>query len=290
MAGLPVRAHEAGGAGEEAAPAQVDDASHFAASAADLMAARNALVGAAAADVARHGVDNLLVSRHGRLCEKGGGLHDLAGLAVAALRDVAGFPGALNGMGAVGAQALDRDDLMASASARAVVQERTAWPTRWTVQAPQAPMPQPNFVPVKPTMSRMAQSRGICGSASISCGVPLIRRIVMVILLCLERQMSARPGQRLEIGDKVLPIGVARNAERHGRSVNQARGPANHLSSVALSQVRCAFFRAGEYLKPSTLPLARPKIPASVGPNLFAPGVVPWHDAQRAAKVRWPAT
>ena len=30
-------------------------------------------------------------------------------------------------------------------------QERIGWPSRWTVQAPQAAIPQPYFVPVNPT-------------------------------------------------------------------------------------------------------------------------------------------
>jgi len=33
--------------------------------------------------------------------------------------------------------------------------------------------------------------------------------------------------------------------------------------------------KAGEYLKPATLPLACPKTPASVGPVFFSPAVVP---------------
>src|SRR6267378_3328395 len=46
------------------------------------------------------------------------------------------------------------------------VQERMAFPFSSTVQAPQSAMPQPNFVPVNPRMSRKYQSSGISGSPS----------------------------------------------------------------------------------------------------------------------------
>jgi hypothetical protein len=35
------------------------------------------------------------------------------------------------------------------------------------VQAPQAPIPQPNFVPLRASSSRMTQSKGASGSTSI---------------------------------------------------------------------------------------------------------------------------
>src|SRR5438445_5106608 len=38
----------------------------------------------------------------------------------------------------------------------------------WIVQAPHRPAPQPYLVPVNPTWSRIAQSRGVRGSASIA--------------------------------------------------------------------------------------------------------------------------
>ena len=39
-------------------------------------------------------------------------------------------------------------------------------PLMWTVQAPQRPVPHPNFVPVSCSESRRYQSRGISGSPS----------------------------------------------------------------------------------------------------------------------------
>jgi hypothetical protein len=42
--------------------------------------------------------------------------------------------------------------------------DRTASPSRWTVQAPQAAMPQPDFVLVSPSSSRRYQGNGVHGS------------------------------------------------------------------------------------------------------------------------------
>ena len=51
-------------------------------------------------------------------------------------------------------------------------------PPTCTVQAPQAAMPQPNFGPRMPAMSRSAHKSGISGSASMSMGLPLtVRRM-----------------------------------------------------------------------------------------------------------------
>src|SRR5260370_40398296 len=54
-----------------------------------------------------------------------------------------------------------------------VMQERVAWPSICTVQAPHCATPQPNLVPCRPTTSRIAQSRGMSGSASRVVGLPL---------------------------------------------------------------------------------------------------------------------
>jgi hypothetical protein len=46
-----------------------------------------------------------------------------------------------------------------------VTQDRTAWPSTRTVQAPQAATPQPNLVPVICRRSRSTHSKGMAGSA-----------------------------------------------------------------------------------------------------------------------------
>src|SRR5215470_10789878 len=61
--------------------------------------------------------------------------------------------------------------------------ERTAWPSRCTVQAPQSAMPQPNFVPVSPISSRRTHRRGVPAGTSRSYRLPLMVTGVIAILL-----------------------------------------------------------------------------------------------------------
>ena len=58
-------------------------------------------------------------------------------------------------------------------------QERTGLPSMWTVQAPHCAMPQPNFVPVIPSMSRNTQRSGISSGASNCRSSPLIFSVAM---------------------------------------------------------------------------------------------------------------
>ena len=69
-------------------------------------------IGAAAADVAGHGLVDLRVGRLGSLGEQRGGGHDLARLAIAALGDVDFHPGALDGMAAGSRKAFDGGDVL----------------------------------------------------------------------------------------------------------------------------------------------------------------------------------
>src|SRR3954471_6634023 len=66
----------------------------------------DALIAAAAADVARHGLADLVVRRLGVFHQQRCGLHDLAGLAEAALGDVDLAPGLLYRVIAVWMQSL----------------------------------------------------------------------------------------------------------------------------------------------------------------------------------------
>src|SRR5688572_23664807 len=68
------------------------------------------LICAAAADVAGHRGVDVRVRRPRLLLEQRGGRHDLAGLAVAALRDVELDPRLLDGMAAIRREAFDRRD------------------------------------------------------------------------------------------------------------------------------------------------------------------------------------
>src|SRR5215471_17445219 len=75
--------------------------------------ASNRLVGAAAADVAAHGLVDVSVGRIWRAREQCGGGHDLAALAIAALRHVDLQPGLLHRMRPIGRQPLDRRHALA---------------------------------------------------------------------------------------------------------------------------------------------------------------------------------
>src|SRR5215831_9007557 len=73
----------------------------------------DALITTAATQIARHrGVDLRIAGRRLAL-EQGRGLHDLAGLAVAALRHVQGSPGDLRRVLALGVETFDRDHRLA---------------------------------------------------------------------------------------------------------------------------------------------------------------------------------
>src|SRR5260370_29312656 len=71
----------------------------------------DALVSSAAADVARHRFAYLIACGFWIFHEECCGLHDLAGLAIAALRDISLAPSLLHGMIAGGVKALDRRHL-----------------------------------------------------------------------------------------------------------------------------------------------------------------------------------
>src|SRR6478735_4438703 len=57
-------------------------------------------------------------------------------------------------------------------------------PSMWTVQTPQRPIPQPYFVPVNPTCSRITHRSGVSGSTSILYDLPLtVSSIICVFSL-----------------------------------------------------------------------------------------------------------
>ena len=75
--------------------------------------ASDALIGAAAADVAAHGVIDVRVGRMRVFAEQHSGRHDLARLAVSALRDILLDPRALQRMAEVGGETFDGGDFFA---------------------------------------------------------------------------------------------------------------------------------------------------------------------------------
>src|SRR6202161_3724378 len=80
--------------------------------------------------------------------------------------------------------------------------DRTATPSRWTVQAPHKPAPQPNLVPVMLRFSLMIQSNGVPFGASTATCRPLIVKSVMfppfgrpLRLVAGSHLFRRRPGQ-----------------------------------------------------------------------------------------------
>src|ERR1700724_3123857 len=63
---------------------------------------------------------------------------------------------------------------------RAVMQERVARPSTWTVQAPHSPIPQPNLVPLRPISSRIAQSSGVSSGLRSETARPLRLNVIMI--------------------------------------------------------------------------------------------------------------
>src|SRR5262245_23835815 len=61
--------------------------------------------------------------------------------------------------------------------------ERTASPSRCTVQAPHSATPQPNLVPIRPSSSRRYHMRGIDGSPSNALSCPFTRILTIRSLL-----------------------------------------------------------------------------------------------------------
>src|ERR1700759_1971021 len=74
----------------------------------------DALIATAAADIAEHGVVDLRICWCGGFREQCRGLHDLAALAVAALRDADIAPGDVDGMRAGRMETFDRGDGLAA--------------------------------------------------------------------------------------------------------------------------------------------------------------------------------
>jgi hypothetical protein len=78
-------------------------------------------------------------------------------------------------------------------------QERIAWPSWITVQAPHWAAPQPYLALLRPTSLRNTYSSGVSGAAGLVCGVPLtlMETVIRLAPPLVAEQASgwARPGQ-----------------------------------------------------------------------------------------------
>jgi len=77
-----------------------------------------------------------------------------------------------------------------------VEHERTAAPSTCTVQAPQRPAPQPNFVPLSSNVSRSTQSSGVCGVTLTLRSLPFTRRVMSGIWIPIGRDEAKYPTQQ----------------------------------------------------------------------------------------------
>ena len=81
-----------------------------------------------------------------------------------------------------------------AAALTGIAQERTGAPSTCTVQAPHCATPQPYFVPVRPTCSRITHSSGVFGSTSTSWVLPLmVKRIMLSPPVVLSPRNCERP-------------------------------------------------------------------------------------------------
>jgi hypothetical protein len=69
--------------------------------------------------------------------------------------------------------------------------ENARSPSMWIMQAPQSPAPQPNFVPVSFTCSRITQSSGVAAGASIVTEVPFTLNVTAIAILPLPSMLAA---------------------------------------------------------------------------------------------------
>src|SRR5271156_564446 len=86
-----------------------------------------------------------------------------------------------------------------------VMHDRIASPFLCTVHAPQRAIPQPNFVPVSPRMSRKYQSRGMLGSPSKARSVPFTLSFTIRVPFPLSDKHSACHVSWKPIGAKSQP-------------------------------------------------------------------------------------
>jgi hypothetical protein len=131
------------------------------------------VIGGAATDITRHRAVDIIIGRFRRRLQKRHGGHDLSGLTVPALRHVDRNPGFVDGLGLL---AFDPSTVDIG-----VMQLRRVVPSMWTVQAPHWAMPQPYFVPLSFSKSRMTQSNGVSGSPSKVRSCPLSLKVIMFV-------------------------------------------------------------------------------------------------------------
>jgi hypothetical protein len=135
-------------------------------------------ISAAAADISRHGRVDFAIGGVLASLEQGRGRHQLSGLAITALRHTHFNPRLLHRV------QLARPSMVViflpTACEAGVTHDLVACPSICTVHAPHCEMPQPNLVPVRPMLSRITHNKGVSGSTSTECDLPLILREIAI--------------------------------------------------------------------------------------------------------------
>jgi hypothetical protein len=164
-----------------------------------------------------------LVRRLGDRVEQRRRRHHHARLAVAALRHVEMQPGLLDRVRAVRRQALDGGDGLALDEADGRTQERTAWPSTCTVQAPHWAMPQPYLVPVRPSCSRITHRSGVSSSTSTSRALPLIVKRAIAVFSRFGRAAAVSERRREVKGRRAQGALPAHHVRATGREREASR-------------------------------------------------------------------
>src|SRR5215471_17422103 len=109
-----------------------------------------------------------------------------------------------------------------------VPQERLATPLMCTVQAPQSCRPQPNFVPVNPSVSRNTHSSGIWGGTSTLCRFPFRVNSTAGIGILLKNSRQYTTGR-------------VNDAKPNPSFERRGMGPQPHLNSNEIHVARLHF-------------------------------------------------
>src|SRR5260370_6125752 len=132
-----------------------------------------------------------------------------------------------------------------SAWATGMAQDCAAVPSRCTVQTPQTPMPQPYFVPVRPSSSRRTQSNGVSGADTMLWTIPLTERFMHVSSLVLCPVIPGAAGgwrRRCAGGCKAAGVAAHRSVDvalaAHGLRPQQGAG-GHQLAALAIARLRC---------------------------------------------------
>ena len=109
--------------------------------------------------------------------------------------------------------------------------ENARLPSTWIVQAPHSPVPQPNFVPVSLSCSRITHSSGVAGGASLDAGRPFTTKFVAIVF-----PPCARGGAGPPLGAcLILVLELSRNkAGKQGRPRQAPDTGRDRVACVAL--------------------------------------------------------